>query len=112
MKFSKKTVRASRTAMRPRTKRIMADTDVAPEASDLLFEAEDVAELVAEITGEDVTVEADDTAVTFEVAGESYTCEAEDGLEEVESCSRIRNKKQVKASTLAGRAPRKAARRR
>lgn len=111
MKFSKKTVRASRTAMRPRTKRIMADTDVAPEASDLLFEAEDVAELVAEITGEDVSVEADESTVTFEVAGESYTCEAEEGLEEVESCTRIRSRRPVKASSI-GRAPRKAARRR
>lgn len=112
MKFSKRTVRASRNAMRPRTKRIMAETEVAPEAADLLFEPEDVAELVAEITGEDVTVEADGTAVTFEVGEETYTCEAEEDIEEVESSTRVRGRKPVKASRLAGRAPRKAARRR
>ena len=37
--------------------------DVAPEASDLLFEAEDVAELVAEVTGEDVAVTADNDEI-------------------------------------------------
>ena len=107
MKLVKSKIQASQKLR----KRIMADTEVAPEAADLLFEAEDVAQLVAEITGEDVSVEADESTVTFEVAGESYTCEAEDGLEEVESCTRIRSRRPVKASRT-GRAPRKAARRR
>ena len=62
-------------------RRIMADTEVSNEAAELLFEAEDVAELVAEITGEDVTVEADDTEVTFTVAEETYTCSADDADE-------------------------------
>lgn len=75
---------------RPYTKRIMSDTEVAEEAADLLFEAEDVAELIAEITGEDVNVEADETAVTFDVAGEKFTCEAEEDDEVVESSSRMR----------------------
>ena len=111
MKISGKTVRASR-APKPRTKRVMAETEVAPEAADLLFEPEDVAELVAEITGEDVTVEADGTAVTFEVGEETFTCEAEEDIEEVESSTRIRGRKPVKASTALRRAPKKAARRR
>lgn len=86
-------------SMKPRTKRIMSDTEVAEEAADLLFEAEDVAELIAEITGEDVNVEADETAVTFDVAGEKFTCEAEEDDEVVESASRIRrNARQIKAS--------------
>lgn len=77
-------------SMKPRTKRIMSDTDIAEEAADLLFEADDVAELIAEITGEDVSVEADDTAVTFDVAGEKFTCEAEADDEVVESSARMR----------------------
>lgn len=70
--------------------RVMAETEVAETAQDLLFEAEDVAELLAEVTGEDVKVEADETAVTFDVAGEKFTCEADEGDEVVESSSRMR----------------------
>ena len=52
-----------------RRNRVVADeeigvVDVAPEASDLLFEAEDVAELVAEVTGQDVEVAVDEDAVS------------------------------------------------
>ena len=113
MKFTKKTVRASRTAMRPRTKRIMADTDVAPEAADLLFEAEEVAQLVAEVTGEDVAVEADGTSVTFDVAGETYTCEADEETEEVEASRKVSGCRPVKASrTVPNRARKPVARRR
>lgn len=113
MKFTKKTVRASRTAMRPRTKRIMAETEVAPEASDLLFEVEEVAQLVAEITGEDVAVEADESTVTFDVAGETFTCEAEDDAEEVEASRKIAGRRPVKASsTVPNRARKPVARRR
>lgn len=70
--------------------RVMAETEVAETAQDLLFEAEDVAELLAEVTGEDVKVEADETAVTFDVAGEKFTCEADEADEVVESSSRMR----------------------
>lgn len=88
------------TRSKVRTKRIMSDTEVAPEAADLLFEAEDVAELIAEVTGEDVNVEADETAVTFEVAGETYTCEAEEDDEVVESSTRMRRgSRRISAST-------------
>lgn len=71
-------------------KPVKADTNVDSAASDLLFEAEDVAQLVAEITGEDVEVTADENEVTFEVAGESYTCEAEGDEEVVEMSVKAR----------------------
>lgn len=85
-------------------RKIMANTEtdpvVAPEASDLLFEAEDVAELVAEITGEPVEVTADDTTVVFAVGEDEYTVEA-DGDEEILETSRrnFRGKRTVAAST-------------
>lgn len=74
--------------------------DVAPEASDLLFEAEDVAQLVAEVTGKDVAVSADDDVVTFEVGEDEFTVEA-DGDEEILETTRkpLRGKRSVKAST-------------
>lgn len=86
-------------------RRVMADTEVAPEAAELLFQAEDVAELVAEVTGEVVEVEADDAgeAVTFNIGEESYTVEAEGGEETVESCTRVgRSRRPVSASTRRG----------
>lgn len=77
-----------------------AGANVAPEASDLLFEAEDVADLVAEVTGQPVDVTADDTTVVFAVGEDEYTVEAE-GNEEILETSRktFRNKRTVSAST-------------
>ena len=73
--------------------------DVAPEASDLLFEAEDVAELVAEVTGEDVAVTADNDVVTFEVGDDEFVVEAEGDEEILESTRKpLKGKKSVKAS--------------
>lgn len=80
---------------------VKADTDVATEATDLLFEAEDVAQLISEITGEDVTVEVseDGESVDFTVGDEVYTAQAEGDEELVESSSRITtNKRNVSAS--------------
>lgn len=73
--------------------------DVAPEASDLLFEAEDVAELVAEVTGEEVAVTADEDAVVFEIGDTEYTVEAE-GDEEILESTKVKRagRKAVKAS--------------
>lgn len=92
-----------------RKRRVMAGDDaasasVAPEAQELLFEAEDVAELVAEVTGEPVDVTTDDDgSVTFGVGEEEYTVEAE-GTEEVLESRRIPyNKHRVAASTRPGR---------
>lgn len=74
--------------------------EIDPEASDLLFEAEDVAELVAEVTGEAVEVTVEDDSVTFAVGEDEYTVEAE-GNEEILEASRLnlRGKKRVAAST-------------
>jgi len=63
---------------------VRANAEVAPEVSELLFEADDVAMLLAEVTGEDVVVsdaEGEDM-VAFEIAGEEFIVEAE-GDEEV-----------------------------
>lgn len=78
------------------------DVDVDPEATDLLFEAEDVAELVAEVTGEPVEVEVDDgNSVKFTVGEDEFNVEAE-GNEEILESVRTR-KKAVKASTSAAK---------
>ena len=94
----------------------MTNTVIEPEATELLFETEDVADLVSEVTGETVEVSADETgdAVTFTVGDEEYTVEAEgteDVLESVKTrragkravaASRTRHvaaKRPVKAST-------------
>lgn len=76
------------------------DVNVESEAMDLLFEAEDVAELVAEITGEAVDVTADDDAVVFSVAGDDFTVTPEGNEEVLETARRpFRNKKAVSATT-------------
>lgn len=84
---------------------------VEPEASDLLFEAEDVAELVAEITGKDVEVTADEDSVVFAVGDDEYTVEAEGDEEVLEAVRRpLKNKKAVKASRKPVQATRQATR--
>lgn len=101
----------SRSYGRPNTngrrRRVTAGEDmggarVAPEAKELLFEAEDVAELVAEVTGEpvDVTTE-EDGAVTFGIGDENYTVEAE-GTEEVLESRRLPRRSRVAAATQRG----------
>lgn len=84
--------------------------DVAPEATELLFEAEDVAELVAEVTGEPVEVSVDDTddTVTFTVGDSDYVVEAEGDEEILESVRKpMKNKRPIKASTRTGRVVKK-----
>lgn len=87
------------------------DVEIAPEATELLFEVEDVAELVAEVTGEDVTVDADENVVEFTIGDdEVYTVEPDDDAELVESAKDCR--KPVKASRrVAKRSIRKTSRR-
>lgn len=94
-----------------------AVVNVEPEASDLLFEAEDVANLIAEVTESDVEVEVSDDGdtVSFTVDDNVYTVEAEGNEELVESSTRVTKKagsKKVTASRKAApqkAAPRKAA---
>ena len=85
-------------------RRIVADEEldevtVAPEASELLFEAEDVAELVAEVTGQPVDVTAEEDTVVFTIGEDEFTVQAE-GDEEVLEATRknIRGKRTVAAS--------------
>lgn len=83
-------------------RRVMADTEVAPEATELLFEAEDVAQLAAEITGEDVEVTVDDSgdSVTFTIGDDDYIVDAEGDEEILEASTRVlKGKKKVSAST-------------
>ena len=79
---------------------------VAPEASDLLFEAEDVADLVAEITGEPVEVTADEDEVTFAVGDEEYTATAEGDEEILEATRRPFKGRSRVAASRNGRATR------
>lgn len=77
------------------------EAEVAPEATELLFETEDVAQLLAEVTDEDVTVDVDDDTdeIVFTVADEEYTV-APDGDEEMlEASTRVLRKNKVQAST-------------
>ena len=78
--------------------------DVEEAASTLLFEAEDVGELLAEATGNDVVVEVDDEgegSVTFTVGTEEFVVTPEGDEEVVESSSRVRRARRVSASKRA-----------
>lgn len=80
------------------------DVSVDPEATDLLFEAEDVAQLVAEVTGEEVEVTIDDEAdnVSFAVGEDVYTVEPDEDVDVLESC-KTPKKFSVKASRATRR---------
>ena len=76
-----------------------AEVTVDPEATELVFEAEDVAELLAEATGEEVAVTVDTDAVVFTVGEDEFTVEPEGDEEILESSRKVlRGKKPVKAS--------------
>ena len=98
-----------------KTRRVMAETEVAEDVVELLFEANDVADLISDVTGEDVTVESDGDVVEFTVGEETFTCEPDEGADTVESSTRILRRKAVKASTRrpvrAGRTVKKLPRR-
>ena len=86
----------------------VAEVEVEPEAYGLLFEAEDVAELVAEITETPVEVTVDDEVVTFAVGDDEFTVTPEGDEEILEAVRRpLKNKKAVRASAVR-RAPRSA----
>ena len=78
------------------------DVNVAPEATDLLFEAEDVAQLVAEVTGQPVDVDTaeDGNSVEFTVGEDVFTVTAEGDEEVLEAIRKpLKKKKLVSAST-------------
>lgn len=95
--------------------KVVANSEVAAEAAELLFETQDVADLIAEVTGEAVTVEADGTVATFEIGDEVFTVEGDEDDEVVEASTKFK-KRPVKAShapnrSMNGRSVRKMPRR-
>lgn len=97
-----KRVEASKSALANRRKRIMAneeaeaeaDAVVEQEAIGLLFEAQDVADLVSEITETPVEVTVDkDDQVVFTVGEDVFTVEAEGTEEMVEASRRVSGKR-------------------
>lgn len=77
------------------------DVEVSPEATELLFETEDVAQLLAEVTQQPVDVDtADDgESVEFTVGNDVYTVESEGNEEVLESVRKpFKRKKAIKSS--------------
>lgn len=116
--YSSKTrsaVRASKADCNRRSIRAEEEVNVAPEASELIMDTEDVADLLAEVTGEDVTVEATDEALEFQIGEDVFTVEPDEDeeVEVLESNRRaLRNKRPVAANKNTRRpAPRKITRR-
>ena len=90
-----------------------ADVSVDASATDLLFETQDVADLISNVTGEDVEVTVEDDVedgVTFAVGEDEYTV-TPDGDEEILESTRARKKKSACASRRTGRRPIKSNRR-
>ncbi len=77
--------------------------NVDAEASELLFEAEDVAELIAEVSGQPVDVTADEDEVIFTVGEDEYTVTPEGDEEIVEESRRVRRARSVKAGRAVRR---------
>lgn len=90
------------------------EVTIDPEASDLLFEAEDVAELLAEVSGEAVEVSVDDDKVEFAVGELVLVAEAEGDEEELVAATRrpLAGKRKVSATrkVAAAKKPVKASR--
>lgn len=100
-------IRSSKNRTKP-ARRVVAeeeiDTDtgsvsVDPEATELVFETEDVAELIAEVTGSDVEVVADENEVKFTVGDTDYTVQAEGNEEVLEASTSVIRRNAVRAST-------------
>ena len=82
------------------------DIEIDPSATELVFETEDVAQLIAEITEEEVAVEADENAVIFTVGDADYTVEPEGDEAILEATKKVlKGKKAISASTKATRKP-------
>lgn len=90
-----------------RNARVVADDDVIdnvvvePEATDLLFEAEDVAELLAEVTQQPVEVTADEDAAVFAVGDDEFTVSADGDEELVEASTAVVGKKRRRTVSAA-----------
>lgn len=89
-----------------------ADFEDAPvEESEILFEAEDVAEVLAEATGEpvDYTVDDETTEVTFTVGENEITVTPEGDEEVVEESTRVRGRKIAASRKMLRKPARKVA---
>lgn len=78
------------------------EVTVDPEATELLFETDDVAQLVAEVAGQDVDVTVDDETgeTIFAVGEDEFTVTPDEDVEVLESTRKpLRNKRSIKAST-------------
>lgn len=78
------------------------EVTVDPEATELLFETDDVAQLVAEVAGQDVDVTVDDETgeTIFAVGEDEFTVTPDEDVEVLESTRKpLRNKRTIKAST-------------
>ena len=83
-----------------------AEVTVDEAATELLFEAEDVAELVSEVSGLPVDVTVDEDEVTFTVGEDTYTVTPEGDEEIVEESTRVRARR-IAASRRAARPQRR-----
>lgn len=129
VRASKKVAPSAKRPVRASRKAIRADEDFAEDEiidapaedvedfsddeaveEEILFEASDVAEVLAEVTGEpvDYTVDDETTEVTFTVGDDEVTVTPEGDEEVVEESTRVRGRK-IAASTRAKRAARKIA---
>lgn len=76
--------------------------------TELLFEATDVADLIAEITGEEVEMDMDDDVVVYRVGEDEYTIEPEGDEEILEAVRKpLKNKRTVAANKRPAAAPAK-----
>lgn len=73
----------------------MDDFEEEPVQEEILFEASDVAEVLAEVTGEpvDYTVDDETTEVTFTVGDDEITVSPEGDEEVVEESTRVRGRR-------------------
>lgn len=98
-KASQKPVNASRRPIKAEEEMI-EDAPVMDDPGELLFEATDVADLLAEVTGEDVNMDMDDNVVVFTIGEDEYTIEPEGDEEVLEAVRKpLRNKRPVAANT-------------
>ena len=82
-----------------------AEVIVDEEATELLFEAEDVAELVSEVTGLPVEVTVDEDEVVFAVGDDEFTVTPEGDEEIVEQSTRMKSSARKIAASQRVRRP-------
>lgn len=96
---SSKTRRSARRIVAEDEVQTGGNINVDPEATELVFETQDVAELIAEVTGNDVEVVADENEITFTVGDTDYTIESEGDEEVLEASTAIRRRNAIRANT-------------